>query len=155
MAKKKPTNIVNRLVIIGLGLIGSSLAMSVRSNGLAKQVIGISRRQSTLEIALNNGVVDRCADNLSQVADELEAWYIVVIGVPTLSVPDVLEDCISQLSSDVTITDVASVKESIVSSAKAIFGTVPPQLVPGHPIAGSEKSGVTAADPGGPQNGLK
>ena len=81
MAKKKPTNVVNRLVIIGLGLIGSSLAMSVRSNGLAKQVIGISRRQSTLEIALNNGVVDRCADNLAQVADELEAGDLSLIHI--------------------------------------------------------------------------
>ncbi|MGB2115635.1 MAG: bifunctional prephenate dehydrogenase/3-phosphoshikimate 1-carboxyvinyltransferase [Porticoccaceae bacterium] len=147
MAKKKPTKVVNRLVVIGLGLIGSSLAVSVRNKGLANEVIGISRRQSTLEIALNNGIVDRCADDLSQVADELEKGDIVVIGVPTLSVTQVLEECISKLSPDVTITDVASVKESVVNSAKDLFGSVPPQLVPGHPIAGSEKSGVTAANP--------
>jgi 3-phosphoshikimate 1-carboxyvinyltransferase len=147
MAKKKPTNVVNRLVVIGLGLIGSSLAASVRNKGLAKEVIGISRRQSTLEIALNNGVVDRTADDLSQVANELQEGDIVVIGVPTLSVPSVLQDCISQLAPEVTITDVASVKESVVNSALELFGTVPPQLVPGHPIAGSEKSGVTAANP--------
>lgn len=147
MAKKKPTYVVNRLVVIGLGLIGSSLAASVRNKALAKEVIGISRRQSTLEIALNNGVVDRCADDLSQVAQDLEAGDIVVIGVPTLSVPQVLQDCISQLSPEVTITDVASVKESVVNSAQSLFGAVPSQLVPGHPIAGSEKSGVTAANP--------
>lgn len=146
MAKKKPAKVVNRLVVIGLGLIGSSLAASVRNRGLANEVIGISRRQSTLEIALNNGIVDRCADDLAQVANELEAGDIVVIGVPTLSVPQVLEDCISLLSPDVTITDVASVKESVVNSAKSLFDSVPPQLVPGHPIAGSEKSGVTAAN---------
>ena len=139
MAKKKPAKVVNRLVVIGLGLIGSSLAASVRNRGLANEVIGISRRQSTLEIALNNGIVDRCADDLAQVANELEAGDIVVIGVPTLSVPQVLEDCISLLSPDVTITDVASVKESVVNSAKSLFDSVPPQLVPGHPIAGSEK----------------
>ena len=147
MAKKKPTYVVNRLVLIGLGLIGSSLAASVRNKALAKEVIGISRRQSTLEIALNNGIVDRCADDLSQVAQDLEAGDIVVIGVPTLSVPQVLQDCISQLSPEVTITDVASVKESVVNSAQSLFGAVPSQLVPGHPIAGSEKSGVTAANP--------
>ena len=147
MAKKKPTCVVNRLVVIGLGLIGSSLAASVRNKALAKEVIGISRRQSTLEIALNNGIVDRCADDLSQVAQDLEAGDIVVIGVPTLSVPQVLQDCISQLSPEVTITDVASVKESVVNSAQSLFGAVPSQLVPGHPIAGSEKSGVTAANP--------
>lgn len=146
MAKKKPTNLVNRLVVIGLGLIGSSLAVSVRNKGLAKEVIGISRRQSTLEIALNSGIVDRCADDLSQVANDLKEGDIVVIGVPTLSVPHVLEDCITHLSPEVTVTDVASVKQSVVDSAQELFGTVPPQLVPGHPIAGSEKSGVTAAN---------
>lgn len=146
MAKKKPTNVVNRLVVIGLGLIGSSLAVSVRNKGLAKEVIGISRRQSTLEIALNSGIVDRCADDLSQVANDLKEGDIVVIGVPTLSVPHVLEDCITHLSPEVTVTDVASVKQSVVDSAQELFGTVPPQLVPGHPIAGSEKSGVTAAN---------
>ena len=147
MAKKKPANVVNRLVVIGLGLIGSSLAASARNNALAKEVIGISRRQSTFEIALNNGIVDRCADNLEQIAGELSEGDIVVIGVPTLSVPKVLQECVSLLSSGVTITDVASVKESVVNSAQELFGSVPPQLVPGHPIAGSEKSGVTAANP--------
>ncbi len=147
MAKKKPVTVVNRLVVIGLGLIGSSLAASVRNNGLAKEVIGISRRQSTLEIALNNGIVDRCVDDLSQVAQELEQGDIVVIGVPTLSVPSVLQECVEQISAEVTLTDVASVKESVVNSAIELFGAVPPQLVPGHPIAGSEKSGVTAANP--------
>jgi 3-phosphoshikimate 1-carboxyvinyltransferase len=147
MAKKKPANVVNRLVVIGLGLIGSSLAASARNKGLAKEVIGISRRQSTLEIALNNGIVDRCADNLEQIAGELSEGDIVVIGVPTLSVPKVLQECVSLLSPGVTITDVASVKESVVNSAQELFGYVPPQLVPGHPIAGSEKSGVTAANP--------
>jgi 3-phosphoshikimate 1-carboxyvinyltransferase len=147
MAKKKPATVVNRLVVIGLGLIGSSLAASVRNKGLAKEVIGISRRQSTLEIAINNGIVDRCVDDLSHVAKELEQGDIVVIGVPTLSVPSVLQECITQISPEVTITDVASVKESVINSAITLFGEVPTQLVPGHPIAGSEKSGVTAANP--------
>ena len=146
MAKKKPSRIVNRLVVIGLGLIGSSLASAVRERGLAKEVIGISRRKSTMEIALNNGVVDRCVESIEQIAEELGAGDVVVIGVPTLSVPNVLEHCISVLSVDVTITDVASVKESIVKSAEQLFGSVPSQLVPAHPIAGSEKSGVTAAN---------
>ena len=70
-----------------------------------------------------------------------------MIGVPTLSVPAVLQDCISQISPEVTITDVASVKESVVNSQLNYLAQLPPQLVPGHPIAGSEKSGVTAANP--------
>ena len=73
MANKNSVSeaIVNRMVVIGLGLIGSSLAAFVRERGLANQVIGISRRQSTLEIALKNGVVDDCAESLEQIVPEL------------------------------------------------------------------------------------
>ena len=142
----KSEKIVNRLVVIGLGLIGSSLALAARDRGLANQVIGISRRQSTLEIAAKNGVVDRCAESLEEIARELEAGDIVVVGVPTLTVPAILEDAVSLLPKQVTITDVASVKGSIIAAAQQLFGEVPEQLVPGHPIAGSEKSGVTAAN---------
>lgn len=138
--------IVNRLVVIGLGLIGSSLAAIAREKGLANQVIGISRRQSTLEIALTNGIIDRSAESLEQIASELGSGDLVVVAVPTLSVRKILQDCASSLSADVTITDVASVKESVVEAAQSLYGEVPPQLVPGHPIAGSEKSGVTAAN---------
>ena len=149
MANKNSVSkaIVNRLVVIGLGLIGSSLAAFVRERGLANQVIGISRRQSTLEIALKNGVVDDCAESLEQIAPELGSGDIVVVAVPTLTVPQILQDCASNLSADVTVTDVASVKQSVVEAAENIYGEVPSQLVPGHPIAGSEKSGVTAANP--------
>ncbi|MDG1166197.1 MAG: prephenate dehydrogenase/arogenate dehydrogenase family protein, partial [Porticoccaceae bacterium] len=137
---------INRLVVIGLGLIGSSLAAVARKHGLAQQVVGISRRESTLEIALQMGVVDRAEPSLAAIASELGAGDLVVIGVPTLTVPAVLQDCFELLSADVSITDVASVKSSVVEAAEAIYSGMPAQLVPGHPIAGSEKSGVTAAN---------
>lgn len=138
--------IINRLVVVGLGLIGSSLALAVRQSGLAQQVIGISRRASTVELALERGVIDAGEDSLQTIATDLGAGDMVVIGVPTLTVSAVLQDCADFLSDQVTITDVASVKSSVIDAAKAIYGQVPAQLVPGHPIAGSEKSGVTAAN---------
>jgi 3-phosphoshikimate 1-carboxyvinyltransferase len=138
-------NQINRLVVIGLGLIGSSLAVAARNAGLASEVVGISRRASTLDLALEMGVIDRAEESLEAIAPQLGAGDIVVIGVPTLTVPSILEDCHKLLSPQVTITDVASVKGSVVAAAETIYGTLPPQLVPGHPIAGSEKSGVTAA----------
>ena len=133
VTSSKPT--INRLVVIGLGLIGSSLAAVARKNGLARQVVGISRRESTLEIALQMEVVDRVEPSLAAIAPELGAGDLVVIGVPTLTVPAVLQDCFEQLSADVSITDVASVKGSVVEAAKAIYTTMPARLVPGHPIA--------------------
>lgn len=138
--------IINRLVVVGLGLIGSSLALAVRQSGLAQQVIGISRRASTVELALERGIIDIGEGGLDAIAADLGAGDMVVIGVPTLTVPAVLQDCADFLSEQVTITDVASVKGSVIDAAKAIYGSVPAQLVPGHPIAGSEKSGVTAAN---------
>lgn len=139
--------IVNRLVVIGLGLIGSSLAAAVREKGLANQVIGISRRTSTVEMALEMGIIDHGEASLTAIASELGAGDLLVIGVPTLAVSKVLQDCADLLSSEVTITDVASVKGSVIKAAMDIYGVVPRQLVPGHPIAGSEKSGVTAFNP--------
>ncbi|MGB2054747.1 MAG: prephenate dehydrogenase/arogenate dehydrogenase family protein, partial [Porticoccaceae bacterium] len=129
--------IINRLVVIGLGLIGSSLALAVRESGLAQRVIGISRRASTVEIALERGIIDSGEEHLQSIAADLGAGDMVVIGVPTLSVSAVLQDCANFLSDEVTITDVASVKGSVIDAAKSIYGQVPAQLVPGHPIAGS------------------
>ena len=137
---------INRLVIIGLGLIGSSLAVAARELGLAETVVGISRRSSTLELALDRGIIDQACDSLKAIANDLDAGDMVVIGVPTLTVPAILKECHELLSDCVTITDVASVKGSVVNAATNIYGRMPGQFVPGHPIAGSERSGVTAAD---------
>lgn len=139
---------IGKLVVVGLGLIGSSLALAARQRGLAGEVIGVSRRSSTLDLALQQGVIDRVASSLTALAAELQRGDVVVIGVPTLTVPAVLDECAAQLDSAVTITDVASVKGSVVAAACASYGAAPSQLVPGHPIAGSEKSGVNAADGG-------
>lgn len=137
--------VVNRLVVIGLGLIGSSLALAARNAGLATEVVGISRRSSTLDLAVEMGVIDRPEQGLAAIASELGAGDLVVIGVPTLTVPAILKECFELLSDQVTITDVASVKGSVMVAAEEVYGHLPVQLVPGHPIAGSEKSGVTAA----------
>jgi len=137
---------IGKLVVVGLGLIGASLALATRQRGLAGEVVGVSRRSSTLELALSNGVIDRVASSLASLAGELGEGDLVVIGVPTLTVPAVLEECAAHLDPAVTVTDVASVKGSVVAAAVSAYGVVPAQLVPGHPIAGSEKSGVSAAN---------
>ena len=124
--------VVNRLVVIGLGLIGSSLALAARNAGLATQVVGISRRSSTLDLAVELGVIDRPEQSLAAIAPELGAGDLVVIGVPTLTVPAILKECSELLSDQVTITDVASVKGSVLAAAMDIYGHLPVQLVPGH-----------------------
>jgi 3-phosphoshikimate 1-carboxyvinyltransferase len=138
---------INKCVVIGLGLIGGSLAAALRKVDGCEEVIGVVRRKETADIALSNGVVDRAVLSLLDIADELIEGDVIFIAVPTLSVENTLKDIHRCVSPAVTITDGASVKGSVVSSAKSVFGVVPPQFVPGHPIAGSEKSGVTAANP--------
>jgi len=138
---------INRLVVIGLGLIGSSLAKAARDRGLCNEVIGSSRSPETLVKAISNGVVDRVVDQIEDVANELGEGDVVVIGVPTLTVPTIVRQLQPLLADTVTITDVASVKGSVVDTVAEVYGKIPRQFVPGHPIAGSEKSGVDALNP--------
>ena len=140
----KPT--LNQLVIIGLGLIGASIASAASKRRLARKVIGISRRSSTLELALEAGIIDYSASSLDVIGGNLGSDDLVVICVPTLTVNSVLQECHLHLNNEVTITDVASVKGSVIEAVTQIYGFVPEQFVPGHPIAGSERNGVTAAD---------
>lgn len=137
---------IQRLLVVGLGLIGGSLAKAARERGLCAEVIGSSRNTETLEKALANGVVDRVVTSLEDIAGELGKGDVVLIGVPTLTVPDIVNQLQAILSPEVTITDVASVKGSVVASVRDAYCEIPPQFVPGHPIAGSEKSGVEAAN---------
>ena len=138
--------VVGRLVVIGLGLIGSSLAAAAKTRGLVAEVVGISRRASTLELALEANIIDTAYQDLAAVALTLGPADMVLIGVPTLSVPGILAECQRLLDPAVTISDVASVKGSVIEAATALYGGMPVQFIPGHPIAGSEKSGVTAAN---------
>ncbi|GLS26986.1 prephenate dehydrogenase/arogenate dehydrogenase family protein [Marinibactrum halimedae] len=138
---------MKKLVIIGVGLIGSSLALGLKTRKSAYEVIGVFRSKSNANLALEMGVVDRCVSDLGEVAAELGGGDIVMMTVPTLSIEAVLHQCRSLLSPSVTITDGASVKGSVREAALAVYGCIPSQLVLGHPIAGSEKSGVSAANP--------
>jgi len=139
--------VINKLVIIGIGLIGGSLATGLKQRGACTEVIGIARRTETCAQAVALGVVDRAFCSLQEISGELGAGDVIFIAVPTLSVTAVLQDINDFISADVTITDGASVKGSVERAAIEIFGKVPAQFVLGHPIAGSEKSGVTAANP--------
>lgn len=139
--------LINKLVVIGVGLIGGSLAAGLRQRRVCREIIGVAQRQKTCEEAMKGGVVDRAVTSLSAVAGELQQGDVIFIAVPTLAVREILQEIKQQVSPAVIITDGASVKGSIACAAGEIYGEVPPQLILGHPIAGSEKSGVSAANP--------
>ncbi len=137
--------VIGRLLIVGLGLIGGSLALAVRQRKLAVEVLGSSRSQTTLDAAMRLGVVDRVVTDLPAELKTLQENDLVLISVPTLTVPAILKVLQAHLPKGVTFTDAASVKGSVVDGVRDIFDYLPPEFVPGHPIAGSEKSGVAAA----------
>lgn len=138
--------VVDKLVVIGIGLIGGSLATSLKKHGACNEVIGVARHKDVCERAIELGIVDRATTSLDDIADELGESDLVFVAVPTLAVSSVLEQLKLKLSPRVTITDGASVKGSVRDDVLKIYGEMPEQVVLGHPIAGSEKSGVEAAD---------
>ncbi len=139
--------LINKLVVIGIGLIGGSLALGLKKRFSCKEVVGIARREKTCEEALALGVVDRAYTSLADVANELGAGDVIFISVPTLSVKSILQEIKDCVSDTVTLTDGASVKGNVQLAAQEVYGEVPAQFVLGHPIAGAEKSGVSAANP--------
>lgn len=136
---------INKLCILGLGLIGGSLAASARERGLAKEIVAWGRRDTTLKRGVELGYIDSFSLDLGEA---IAGADVVVIGTPTLIAEKVLEQlhaCLGDGQPPV-ITDVASVKGNLVAKAQALWGEVPAEFVPGHPIAGSHESGVDAAN---------
>jgi 3-phosphoshikimate 1-carboxyvinyltransferase len=133
---------IGTLLFVGLGLIGGSLAAALRGKGFAARVTAWNRNRAGLEYALAGGLIDAAPASLEEAVAEAD---LVVVGVPTLSVASVFATLRDHGRPGAIVTDVASVKGSVIAAAREVFGTVPPRLIPGHPIAGAEKSGVQAA----------
>jgi 3-phosphoshikimate 1-carboxyvinyltransferase len=132
-----------RLVVVGTGLIGGSVAAAARERGYAGHVVGVDADRAALEKGLGLALLDEAG-----MPPDLGADDLVVIAVPTLAVPAVLEGLVGddgRLAGGATVTDAASVKGSVVAAARALPGGSPARFVPGHPIAGSERSGIAAA----------
>lgn len=129
-----------QVVIIGVGLIGGSLGMIIRRRGLADQVIGVGRRVENLKTAVALGAIDR------YVADPKEAVRgadLIVLATPVDTYERHLRDWASCLSADAIVTDVGSVKGTLVERAESAMPSGV-HFVGAHPIAGKEKTGVAA-----------
>lgn len=131
-----------RMAVIGLGLIGGSLARAVREKGLAARVVGADQRLDDLRTGVELGVIDEWAPSA---AEAVQGADLVVVAVPVRAMERVLAEIRPHLSEGVLLTDVGSTKTSFVQAVESVFGHWPEWVIPGHPIAGSEKSGITAA----------
>lgn len=136
--------IAKQVLVVGLGLIGGSFAKAIKNAGVCERVLGSTRSDETLRKAKAQGVIDEGSNDLGEIASQLEAGDVVLIATPTLTVPDKLRCLKEALLRKVIVTDGASVKGDIELKAREIFEHMPPYLVLGHPIAGSERSGIDA-----------
>tara|TARA_R110002096_G_scaffold152824_2_gene316039 strand:- start:7065 stop:7937 length:873 start_codon:yes stop_codon:yes gene_type:complete len=134
--------VFNKLCIIGVGLIGGSIARACKENKLAKQVIGTGRRQENLQKAVDLGVIDGYENSVTAAVKDAD---LVVICSPVGSFEKVFTELKATWSETCVYTDVGSTKESVINALAAVFVDIPGNFVAAHPIAGSEQNGVEAS----------
>ena len=132
---------INHLAILGVGLIGGSLARALKRSQSVNIVSGYGRRQEALQKGIELGVLDRASTNLAEVVSDAD---IIMLATPLGTVEPLLTEMKPYLKSGVIISDAGSAKGSVVRAAKKVLGDIS-CFVPGHPIAGTEKSGVEAS----------
>lgn len=132
------------VLIIGLGLIGGSIARGLSSAVPGVRILAHGRDEAALQSALIDGNIHAYSTTLDTVASQAD---IIMLCTPTLTVRAMLEHLQNLVGPDVVITDAASVKGNIVGDARRFFSGSLHRFIPGHPIAGSEQSGYTASRP--------
>lgn len=133
---------IDKLAIIGVGLIGGSAALALKEEGVVKEVVGCGRGEANLIKAQSLGVIDHYTHD---VGVAVKGADMVLLSVPLGAMRDTLSGMRGQLADHAVVTDAGSVKCSVVNDVKAVFGEIPGFFVPGHPIAGTERSGAEAA----------
>jgi len=135
---------IERLCIIGVGLIGGSLARALRKAKFVDEIVGASRNSGHLQKAVELGVIDRYDTDLAEAVKDAD---MVFVSVPLGAMGAVFTSIKDSLGIDAVVTDAGSAKASVVQAVKAATGEMPAWFVPGHPVAGTEQSGVGASFP--------
>lgn len=132
--------IYDRVALIGLGLIASSMAHAIRQGGLAREIIGYARSAETRATALEIGFVDRVTETAAEAVDGAD---LVVLAVPVGAMGAIAAEIGPHLAPGATVTDVGSVKQAVIAAVDP-FIPAGVHFIPGHPIAGTEHSGPTS-----------
>ncbi len=133
---------INKLVIIGVGLIGGSFGLALREGGLVREIAGVGRSLENLSAALGTYVIDSAGQDAAQAVPGAD---LVLLAVPVGQMGAVMQAIAPHLDANTVISDVGSTKQEVVALARQHLAAHFPRFVPGHPIAGSEFSGVKAA----------
>ena len=131
-----------KVAIVGVGLIGGSLGMAINRKFLAGEVIGLGRNREALDLALEYGSVHRVSLDYRAVA----GCDLIVVATPVGTTLDILSDLAPYMDAGAVVTDVGSTKVKIVEGSARVLPPGP-VFIGGHPMAGSERGGITGADP--------
>lgn len=142
MGLRKNPLLFRKVTVIGIGLLGGSLAIALKKNHLAREVVGVSRRQAALNFAVKNKIIDHGTNNIVKSVENAD---LVVLATPIQTILSLLATLGPHLKRGCIVTDVGSTKTSIVNAAEK---HLPSHVlfVGGHPLAGSEKKGVEFSD---------
>ncbi|MFK5984078.1 MAG: prephenate dehydrogenase/arogenate dehydrogenase family protein [Pseudomonadota bacterium] len=133
---------IEQLTIIGVGLIGGSFAKALKKNKLVHHVIGCGRQLDNLKTALKLGIIDEYSTDIKHAVKNAD---VIFIATPVSTFAGIFSQLKGHTKSSAIITDGGSTKLNVMHMAQQVFGQVPSNFVPGHPIAGTENSGASAA----------
>lgn len=131
---------IQRLAIVGVGLLGGSIALAARAHGVAREIVGIGRDRARLEAPLRAGAVDRVTTDLAAGVSDAD---LIVLAATVLANEQLLADAWHAVTPSAVVTDVGSTKAGIVAAAARLPRAA--MFVGSHPMAGSEKSGYAVA----------
>jgi len=138
-----PDVVINKLVIIGVGLIGGSFALALRKADKVKHIVGVGRSPKNLQRALQRGAIDEIADDLPSALKHAD---IVFLAIPVGQIGRIMLQISPYLEPDTIVTDAGSTKQDVVAAARSYLTGHLKNFVPGHPVAGAELSGASAAE---------
>jgi prephenate dehydrogenase len=134
--------VIQRLAVIGVGLLGGSICRAARTHGLAREIVGVGRDATRLEPALRDGTIDRVTADPVQ---GVRGADFVVLATPVRTIEHLLGTIWPALTADAVLTDVGSTKGAIVRAAERLGAERPLAFVGSHPMAGSEQRGYGVA----------
>lgn len=134
--------VINKLVIIGVGLIGGSFSLALKNAKVVKHVVGVGRTRKNLNTALKLGVIDEISLDASGAVRDAD---MVLIGTPVGQMADVMKRIAPRLGPKTIVTDGGSTKQDVIACARKHLGKHFRNFVPAHPMAGTENSGAAAA----------
>ena len=135
---------IDKLVIIGVGLIGGSFALALKKARMVRTVVGVGRSRKNLQVAQRRGIIDRAETDVARAVADAD---LVLVGAPVGQMPGIFARIAPALPPRAVVTDAGSTKQDVIAAARRHLGAHFAQFVPAHPIAGTEMSGAAAAFP--------